>query len=296
MQPHKMLRSLLFIPADSEKKLGKGDSAGADAVILDLEDSVAPGNKAVARSLAAAFLAERPAGKRTSQLWVRINALDQEEALSDLAAVIAGAPDGIVLPKAAGAGSVQMLSHFLDALEVQAGLPRGAIGILPVATETASAALQLPSYAAPGLSRLRGITWGAEDLSTSLGASTSREEGGGWAMTYRVARSMTLLAAHAAHVQAIDTLYADFRDQEGLRCACRSARAEGFTGRLAIHPAQVLPINEGFSPSQAEIEHARRVVAAFDAVPNAGVVGLDGKMLDIPHLKQARAILSAIYT
>jgi citrate lyase subunit beta/citryl-CoA lyase len=230
MQPHKMLRSLLFIPADSEKKLGKGDSAGADAVILDLEDSVAPGNKAVARSLAAAFLAERPAGKRTSQLWVRINALDQEEALSDLAAVIAGAPDGIVLPKAAGAGSVQMLSHFLDALEVQAGLPRGAIGILPVATETASAALQLPSYAAPGLSRLRGITWGAEDLSTALGASTSREEGGGWAMTYRVARSMTLLAAHAAHVQAIDTLYADFRDQEGLRCACRSARAEGFTG------------------------------------------------------------------
>ena len=287
------LRSLLFIPGDSEKKLAKADGAGADAIILDLEDSVAPAAKPLARKLVAAFLAERPASSRQSELWVRINALDDEAALSDLAAIIAASPDGIMLPKAAGAAGVQLLSNFLDALEVQAGLPRGKIGILPVATETASAALQLPVYATATLPRLRGMTWGAEDLSTAIGAATNQDGAGGWALTYRIARSLTLLAAHAAQVQAIETLYVNFRDQEGLRHSCRAARAEGFSGRIAIHPAQIEPINDSFTPSAAELDHARRVIAAFDAAPGAGVVGLDGKMLDIPHLKQARATLAA---
>jgi citrate lyase subunit beta/citryl-CoA lyase len=288
----KTLRSLLFIPADSQKKLGKADTSGADAVVLDLEDSVAPASKPAAREHAAAFLAERPAPRRGPELWVRINALNEEAALQDLAAVVAGAPDGIMLPKSCGAADVLRLSQYLDALEVQAGVARGSIGILPVATETAAAALQLPSYANAALPRLRGLTWGAEDLSAALGATTNQDTSGKLALTYRLARSLVLLAAHAAEVQAIETLYVDFRDQEGLRQSCRAARAEGFSGRLAIHPAQVEAINESFSPSDEEIAHARRVVAAFDASPGAGVVGLDGKMLDIPHLKQARAVLA----
>jgi citrate lyase subunit beta/citryl-CoA lyase len=289
----KILRSLLFIPGDSEKKLARADTAGADAIILDLEDSVAPSGKQAARTLVAAFLAERPPAARATELWVRINALDEDAALTDLAAVVAASPDGIILPKSTGARSVQHLSHFLDALEVQAGLARGAIAILPVATETPAAALRLSSYATIPLPRLRGLTWGAEDLSAAIGASTNIDASGGWALTYRIARSLTLLAAHAANVQAIETLYVDFRDAEGLRLSCRAARAEGFSGRLAIHPAQVGVINESFTPAEAEIDHARRVIAAFDAAPGAGVVGLDGRMLDIPHLKQARRTLAA---
>jgi citrate lyase subunit beta/citryl-CoA lyase len=289
----RLLRSLLFIPGDSDKKLAKADGAGADAIILDLEDSVAAAAKPLARERVTAFLAERPPGTRQAELWVRINALDEEAALSDLAATVAASPDGIMLPKADGPGGVQLLSNFLDALEVQAGLPRGRIGILPVATETAAAALQLPAFATARLPRLRGMTWGAEDLSAAIGAATNQDSAGGWAFTYRIARSLTLLAAHAANVQAIETLYVDFRDQAGLRQSCRAARTEGFSGRIAIHPAQIEAINDSFTPSAAEIEYARRVIAAFDAAHGAGVVGLDGKMLDIPHLKQARATLAA---
>ena len=288
-----ILRSMLFIPGDSEKKLGKADDCGADALILDLEDSVAPDNKPLAREMVPAFMAQRPRGKRNSQLWVRINPLDTEYALADLAAVVAGAPDGILLPKADGPAEVQRLSYYLDALEVQAGVEQGSIGITPVATETAVAPFRLGDYASAGLKRLRGLTWGAEDLSAAIGASTNLDVNGVWTLTYRMARSLTLLAAHAAGVQALDTLYVDYRDDEGLRASCRAARSEGFTGRIAIHPAQVAGINESFSPSEAELDHARRVIAAFDAAPGAGTVGLDGKMLDIPHLKQARGVLAA---
>lgn len=286
------LRSLLFIPGDSEKKLAKGDGAGADALILDIEDSVAPVNKPIARERIAAYLAERPRDKRASQLWVRINPLDSGLALADLATIVAADPDGVMLPKPDGPADLLRLSHYLDALEQQAGIAAGSIGVLPVASETAASAFRLGDYGAAGLARLTGITWGAEDLSAALGASTNRDETGEWAFTYRLVRSLTLLAAHAAGAQAIDTLYVDFRDEEGLRASCRAARAEGFTGRLAIHPAQVAAINECFLPSQAEIEHARRVIAAFDAAPGAGTIGLDGKMIDIPHLKQARAVLA----
>jgi citrate lyase subunit beta / citryl-CoA lyase len=285
------LRSLLFIPADSEKKLAKGDASGADALILDLEDSVAPANKPAARELTAAYLRERPRGERATQLWVRINPLDSGLALADLAAIVAADPNGIMLPKPDSPADLVRLSYYLDALEEQAGIAAGSIGVLPVATETAAAAFRLGDYGTAKLDRLVGITWGAEDLSTAVGATTNLDASGEWAFTYKLARSLTLLAARAAGVQPIDTLYVDFRDEEGLRASCRAARAEGFTGRLAIHPAQVAVINESFLPSAAEIEHARRVVAAFEAAPGVGTVGLDGKMFDIPHLKQARAVL-----
>jgi citrate lyase subunit beta/citryl-CoA lyase len=286
------LRSLLFIPGDSEKKLAKGDEAGADALILDLEDAVAPANKARARDLVAAFLRDRPKPARRGQLWVRVNPLDSAMALQDLVAVVAAEPDGLVLPKCEGPADVARLSHYLDALEAQAGVARGVVKVLPVATETAAAPFTLGTYADARLARLLGLTWGAEDLSAALGASTNLEVGGGWALTYRTVRALTLLGAKAAGVQAIDTLYADFRDEAGLRAACRASLAEGFTGRLAIHPAQVGPINESYTPSPAEIAHARRVVAAFGAAAGAGTVGLDGRMLDRPHLKQAQDLLA----
>lgn len=286
------LRSFLFIPGDSENKLAKGDEAGADALILDLEDSVAPGNKPLARQLIPAYLQARPKDKRASQLWVRINPLDSGLELADLVAVIAGAPDGLMLPKCNGPADVLRLSHYLDALEEQTALERGSTKILPVATETAASPFTLGNYAVARLDRLLGLTWGAEDLSTAVGASTNLDADGGWALTYRLVRSLTLLGAKAAGVQAIDTLYVDFRDDEGLRSSSRASRAEGFTGRIAIHPGQVAAINQSYRPSSEETAHAARIVAAFEAAPGAGTVGLDGKMIDIPHLKQAEAVLS----
>ena len=284
-------RSWLFIPGDSDKKLAKADNIDADALILDLEDAVAPGRKAAARETVAAFLTERCPDERKSRLWVRINPLDSGFALADLAAVVGAAPDGIMLPKADGPDDIRRLSHYLDAFETQAGLPLGEIEILPVATETAASPFALGDYASAGLARLHGLTWGAEDLATALGASGNRDASGEWALTFRLVRSLTLLAARAAGVAPIDTLYADYQDEDGLRSASRASRVEGFSGRLAIHPAQVEAINESYLPSHLEIDHARRVVAAFDAAEGAGTVGLDGKMLDIPHLKQAQAVL-----
>jgi citrate lyase subunit beta/citryl-CoA lyase len=285
-------RSWLFIPGDSAKKLGKADISGADALILDLEDSVAPAYRPQARPMVREFLVERPHATRMAQLWLRTNPLDSGLALTDLATIVTAEPDGIMLPKANGPADVQTLSNFLDALEVQAGLKPGTIRILPVATETAIAPFRLGDYAAAGLARLAGLTWGADDLSAAVGAGTNLDPAGRWAMTCRPVRSLTLLAAHAAGVQAIDTLYADYRDDAGLRDSSRAASAEGFSGRLAIHPAQVDGINESFMPSAAGIEHARRVVAAFAAASGTGTVGLDGKMLDIPHLQQARGVLA----
>lgn len=286
------IRSFLFIPADSEKKLGKADASEADALIFDLEDAVSPANKPMAREMLSAFLGERPRGKRSSQLWVRVNPLDTGMTLEDMAAVIPHGPDGIMLPKCNGPQDVLQASHYLDAFEQAGGVKAGSIKILPVATETAISPFALGEYAKAGLARLGGLTWGAEDLSAAIGASTNLDPSGGWALTYRMVRAQCLLAAHAAGVQAIDTLYVDYRDDEGLRASCRAARAEGFTGRIAIHPAQVVPINESFTPSEEEIEHARRVVEAFAAEPGAGTVGLDGKMIDIPHLKQAQGVLA----
>jgi citrate lyase subunit beta/citryl-CoA lyase len=287
-----VLRSLLFVPGDSDKKLGNGDGAGADALILDLEDSVLPRNKARARELTVEYLKARPKAERRAQLWVRINSLDSALALADLSAIVAAAPDGVMLPKAEGPADVARLSFYLEALEAQAGVAIGATRVLPVATETAAAPFNLGDYAGARLSRLVGLTWGSEDLATALGASTNRDASGEWAFTYRIVRSLTLMGARAAGVQPIDTLYADFRDEKGLYASSRASRAEGFTGRLAIHPAQVDAINQSYMPSAEEIEHARRVVAAFESSPGAGAVGLDGRMIDIPHLKQAQALIA----
>ena len=287
------LRSFLFIPGDSAKKLGKADGAGADALILDLEDAVMPDSKPLARDLVGEFLRHRPRETRSSQLWVRVNPLDSGLILDDLVAIVGGAPDGLMLPKCAGPDDVRTLSNYLDALEAQAGIKPGSILILPVATETAAAPFTLGDYRVARLSRLFGLTWGAEDLATDIGASTNRDSDGGWAQTYRLVRSLTLLGAKAAGVQAIDTLFIDFRDEAGLRAASQASRAEGFTGRIAIHPAQVAAINESYTPSDAEIAHARRVIAAFAAAPGTGTVGLDGRMIDIPHLKQAQALLAS---
>lgn len=286
------LRSLLFIPGDSDKKLGKVAGCGADAVILDLEDAVAPANKAAAREKVADFLRGFDRTEISPELWVRINPLDSGLAESDLAAIVPARPDGIVQPKPDGPEDVARVSSLLDHMELAHGLRPGSIGIIPVATETAVAPFRLGEYASANLTRLRGLTWGAEDLAAALGATGNRGPDGEWLFTYRLVRSLTLMAAHAAEVPAIETLHADFRDEAGLLASSRQARAEGFSGRLAIHPAQVGPINEGFTPSVEEIKFARRVVAAFEAEPSAGTVGIDGKMFDIPHLKSARRTLA----
>ena len=286
------LRSMLFIPGDSEKKLSKVDGCGADAVILDLEDSVSPANKPLARKLVPAFMMARPKSERTTKLWVRVNPFDTGLTLDDLVAVVPAAPDGIMQPKTNDPEDVRRMSYFLDALEAAQGLERGSIKIMPVATETAIAPFHLGAFASAGLDRLMGLTWGAEDLAVAIGASTNLDAAGEWAFTYKMVRSLTLLAAHASSVQALETLYVDFKDDEGLRASCRAARAEGFTGRLAIHPAQVAGINESFMPSAEEVAHAQRIIAVFAANLGAGTVGLDGKMIDIPHLKQAERVLA----
>ena len=286
------IRSFLFIPGDSEKKLGKVDGVAADAFILDLEDAVAVARKSVAREMVPAFIKERPRAARKSQLWVRVNPLDTPWTLEDLAAIVPVAPDGIMLPKVNGPEDVAQVSHYLSALEAASGVEQGSIRILPVATETAVSPFRLGDYAAAGLDRLYGLTWGAEDLSSAIGASGNTDANGEWTHTYKMVRSLCLLGAHAAGGEAVDTLYVDFRDPEGLRASCKASRAEGFSGRVAIHPAQVDIINESFSPSADEVDFARRVVDLFAANPDAGTLGLDGKMLDIPHLKQAERTLA----
>lgn len=287
-----MLRSLLFVPGDSEKKLGKIADSGADAVIIDLEDSVALENKAAGRQLTADFLSANPRADRKVKLWVRVNPLDSGMTTQDLAAVIDGAPDGIMQPKANGPDCVRTLSHYLDALEAKARLEAGSTPIIPIVTETARAPFALGEYADAGLGRIAGLTWGAEDLAAALGASTNKGPDGEFARTYQIVRSLVLMAAHAAGVPAIETLQADFRDTDKLLRTSREALAEGFSGRLAIHPAQVAPINEGFTPSAEDIAHARKVVALFADNPGAGTLGMDGKMYDRPHLTAAERVVA----
>lgn len=288
------IRSYLFIPGDSEKKLAKVEGCGADAVILDLEDAVVPANKDRARSMVADFIQSRSKGERPVQLWVRINPLNSGLAVDDLAAIVACKPDGIMQPKIDGPEDVRTLSSMLDDMEREYHILPQSIRILPVATETPIAPFRLGDFAGAALPRLAGLTWGAEDLSAAMGASTNLGPDGKWAFTYQMVRSLTLMAAHAADVPAIETLYADFRDEDGLRASYRAARAEGFSGRIAIHPAQVAAINESFTPDADEVNFARRVVDAFDADPSVGTVGIDGKMYDIPHLKAARRTLAFV--
>ncbi len=288
------VRSWLFVPGDSEKKLGKAAATGADVLILDLEDSVAQENKAAARTMAGQWLAahrQQITGGQRQGRWVRINALDTGEWRDDLRAVMPGGPDGIMLPKSAGPESVQQVAAEIYELEGRSGLAPNAVKILPLVSETAQAALTIPSYAAATMPRLAGLTWGAEDLSAAIGATRKRDADGRWTDTFRFARTQTLLTAHACGVMAIDTLHADFADAAGLKRAAEAARADGFAGMLAIHPAQVEVINAAFTPSEAEQAEARAIVAAFRDNPGVGTLQIDGKMIDMPHYKLALRVL-----
>jgi citrate lyase subunit beta/citryl-CoA lyase len=284
------LRSFLFVPGDSEKKLSKAATSPADALILDLEDAVSDERKPMARELVANYVTEQSTQQGGPQLWVRINPLATEHALRDLVGVVAAKPAGIVVPKINGPHDVVTVHHQLQALETAFGIEVGATAVLPVSTETAAAPFNLGAFAGAGIPRLYGLTWGAEDLSAALGASTNLGPDGKWANTYQLVRSLTLMAARAAGVEAVETLYVDIRDDEGLAQSSRIARSEGFSGRIAIHPAQVETINSAFTPSEEELDYARRVVDAFSA--GVGTVALDGKMLDAPHLTQAKRTLS----
>jgi len=285
------MRSLLFVPGDSERKLEKGLTSGADGLIVDLEDSVAPDRKPQAREMAMAFLKEIGARPERPRLLVRVNALETGLIDVDLEAVVPGRPDGILLPKAAGGPSVVHLDAKLAAREAMAGLPDGAISIVAIATETAAALFATGTYAGASR-RLTALTWGAEDLSADIGAETNRDADGQFTDPFRFARSLCLAGAAAAKIQALDTVYVDFRNPDGLRRECEDARRDGFTGKMAIHPAQVDTINEVFTPSAADVAKAQAVVAAFAASPDVGVVGIDGLMYDRPHLERAKRLLA----
>lgn len=282
-------RSLLFVPGDSERKMIKAESSGADALVLDLEDAVEISRLPVAREMVHDYLIQRRNGQQ--QRWVRINPLDTDLALDDLAAVVKAAPDGILLPKGSGAKDIVRLACLLDALEARDGVEKGSISIMPVATETPSALFSLGGYQDCG-PRLYALTWGAEDLAAAIGASTNRVENGEYEFTYQLARSLCLLGAHAAGVPAIDTIWSNFRDKAGLEKDAIRARKAGFSGKIAIHPDQVAIINNAFTPDASEVAYAKQVVQAFENADGAGTVQLDGQMLDRPHLKQAVQVLA----
>jgi citrate lyase subunit beta/citryl-CoA lyase len=281
-----ILRSFLFVPADSEKKLANAETTPADALILDLEDAVAAANRPAARKLAHTYVGER---RSRAALWVRINPVGTPDYSADLEAIVSAKPDGVIVPKPDGPEALRVLDNDLTAYEARHGLPLGAIKTLPVATETPVAVMSLMDYRSPP-PRLAALSWGAEDLSAALGAATNRDETGEFFFTYKMVRSLTLIAAKAAGVAAIETLHADFRDSKGLDRVARAAQREGFSGMFAIHPDQVEIINAAFTPSKADVAHAKRVVEAFAS--GAGVASLDGKMLDQPHLVQARHVLA----
>jgi citrate lyase subunit beta / citryl-CoA lyase len=284
------MRSLLFVPADSERKLNRGADAGADALVLDLEDSVLPERKPAAREMLAQYLHSYSAN---SQIWVRINDLTSGELLKDLVAVVPLSPKGIVLPKIRGPEDLAVVEHYLDMAEAMHGIAAGSIAMLAVCTETPSAVLRMADLIADRRPRLRGLIWGAEDLSSAMGAGDPRLPDGTWRAPYEHARVQCLLACHALDVEAIDTVYVDFKDLAGCRRNSEAARFDGFTGKVAIHPDQVAVINAAFTPSAQEIAYAKQVVAAFES--GVGAVSLDGKMLDIPHLKAAKRTLSSAY-
>jgi citrate lyase subunit beta/citryl-CoA lyase len=288
-----MMRSLLFVPADGGSKLDKAMASGADAVIIDLEDSIAPERKQQARAAALEFLKASAPKKDRPRLLVRINGLDTGMTDADLDAVVPGKPDAIVFPKAEGGSTVVHLDAKLTAREAISGLPEGSIKILAQAVESAAGLFAAGTYR-DASKRLIGLTWGPEDISAELGAEANRDAQGLFTEPYRLARSICLYGAAAAKLPAIETVYVDFRNSEGLRRDTQDARRDGFTGRLAIHPAQVPVINEVYTPSPEQIEKAKMVIAAFAAQPGAGTVGIDGKMFDRPHLLRAQRLLASM--
>ncbi|HWV79804.1 MAG TPA: CoA ester lyase [Hyphomicrobiaceae bacterium] len=283
------MRSLLFVPGDSERKLAKALASGADALILDLEDSVAPANRSAARTLSAAFVRETRSSANTPLLYVRINPVDGSDWEADLDAVMSARPDGIIMPKPNSGEDVHRLSIALGHAESQSGITSGATRILPIVTETPLSVLNLHTYVGAS-TRMIGMSWGAEDLGAVVGSLANRDASGRFTSPYRLVRDLCLMTAAAASVEPIDTVYVDFRNRDGLEAETREARRDGFTGKMAIHPDQVGPINAIFTPTDAEVTHARAVVAAFDGV--SGVASLDGKMLDKPHLVLAEKVIA----
>jgi citrate lyase subunit beta/citryl-CoA lyase len=284
------MRSMLFVPGDRPERFAKAAASGADALILDLEDAVMPERRPFARDEIAQWLA---AAARTVPVWVRINPVETPDALPDLTAVIGGRPNGIVLPKARDGADVHRVDHWLEVLEARGDLPHGSIGLLPLITESAGALLKAASFT--GLpERVKGLTWGAEDLAADVGALANKGTDGEYELTYAMARSFCLLAAAAAGVPAFDTVDIEIRDIAAVERRARASRRQGFVGKLAIHPAQVVPIHAAFSPTAAEIAWAERVAAAFDAAPGVGALAFEGGMLDKPHLRQAERILASV--
>lgn len=284
-----MMRSMLFVPGDRPDRFAKAQASGADAIILDLEDAVVPERRPLARAEITKWLAS---GDRTVPAWVRINPVEGEEAARDLAAVIEGRPDGIVLPKARDGDDVRRVDHWLEILEARLGLERGRTGLLPLVTESAGAVLAASTFMRIP-ARVVGLTWGAEDLAADLGALANRTPEGEFEFTYQLARSAVLLAAAAAGVAAIDTVDTEIRDIAAIERRARASRRQGFVAKLAIHPAQIAPIHAAFTPGEDELRWAERVLAAFRESPGRGAVALDGAMLDKPHVRQAERILAA---
>nr|PZN86893.1 MAG: CoA ester lyase [Pseudomonadota bacterium] len=285
------MRSLLFVPGDSDRKIAKAMSSGADALILDLEDSVALDRKEEARAMTRDFIASAKGQEKRPRLYVRINALTTDFWSADLEGVMPAGPDGIILPKPRSGEDVHRLSLALDHAEERAGLKQGSTRIVAIATEVPICVLNMASFVGSS-SRLEGLTWGAEDLSAEVGSTATREPNGALTSPYRLARDLCLFTAVSAGVQPIDTVFIDFRDLDGLRAEAAAAARDGFTGKLAIHPDQVPIINAAFTPSQREIDHARDIVAMFAASPGAGVISLNGRMYDRPHLTRAERVLA----
>jgi citrate lyase subunit beta/citryl-CoA lyase len=284
------MRSWLFAPGDSERKMEKAAAGSADIVVLDLEDAVTEGAKPASRAMVSAFLAAAPPEDR-SRLWVRVNPLDGPHALADLAAVIPAQPGGIMLPKSRGRADVEVLDHYLSALEVSAGIDRGSTKVIVLVTETAEGMFTTGTYR--GAPRLVAMTWGAEDLADAVGASANRNRDGSYGFTYELARSLCLLGAAAAGVAPVETIQGDFRDLDGLRQRAEKVRRDGYRGMLAIHPAQVDVINAAFTPTVEELAAAQQIVDLFAANPGVGTIGYQGAMLDRPHLARARALLAS---
>jgi len=284
------MRSWLFAPGDSEKKMGKAVDGPADVVIFDLEDAVATENKPLARRMVHDFLAANP-GKR-DRIWVRVNPLDGPHTLDDLVAIMPAHPGGIMLPKVYGRADVELLDHYLTAFEAMHGIARGSTPVVVLVTETAEAMFHTGDY--KGAPRVVGLTWGAEDLADSIGASSNRNPDGSYSFTYELARTLTVLGAATAGVAAIETIQGDFSDLDGLKARAEKVRRDGFRGMLAIHPAQVEVINAAFTPSPDEIAQAQEIVAVFAANPGAGTIGWKGGMLDRPHLSRAQALLAQV--
>jgi citrate lyase subunit beta/citryl-CoA lyase len=285
-----MMRSMLFVPGDRPERFAKALASGADAVIFDLEDAVTGATRPQARLDVAHCLRTI---ERRRPLWVRINPVQGDDALADLTLIAQARPDGVVLPKARNGADLQCLDHWLEALEAQHGQPRGSIKAIALVTETAGAVLNAATFAAPP-GRVVGYSWGGEDLAADVGASANRTPDGEFEFTYRLARSTCLLMAAAAGIAAFDTTDTEFRDTHAVERRAQSARRDGFSGKLAIHPAQIAPIHAAFTPSDEEVRWARRVIELMSTAQGPGAVALDGRMIDRPHLRQAERILAAL--